>query len=174
MTDFENTCLIVALGLIVNVINHFDVDFIMPVTMVDQNMDRAHKRDAILNTKFWFKTNSIKSSNFEFDVDVQQVLENNDYLRSNEEQNESEEPIYEELYIHEILNGKAESKFPGIFPLIRHFMVCQDYDQDYVEQIEHMLEFITARAKGQVPTGANFIRQFILKHDLYNRDSIVS
>ena len=25
-----------------------------------------------------------------------------------------------------------------------------------------------------MPTGASFIRQFILKHDLYNKDSIVS
>ena len=49
MTDFENTCLIVALGLIVNVINHFDVNFIMPITKVDDNMNLAHKRDAILN-----------------------------------------------------------------------------------------------------------------------------
>ena len=49
LTDFENTCLIVALGLTVNVINHFDVNFIMPVTEVDESMDRAHKRDAILN-----------------------------------------------------------------------------------------------------------------------------
>ena len=49
LTDFENTCLIVTLGLIVNMINHFDVNFIMPVSMVDQNMDRAHKRDGILN-----------------------------------------------------------------------------------------------------------------------------
>ena len=48
LTDFENTCLIVTLGLLVNVINHFDVDFIMPVTKVDENMLRAHKRDAIL------------------------------------------------------------------------------------------------------------------------------
>ena len=49
LTDFENTCLIVLLGLIVNVINHFDVNFIIPVSKVDQNMDRAHKRDGILN-----------------------------------------------------------------------------------------------------------------------------
>lgn len=84
LTDFENTCLIVALGLIVNVINHFDVDFIMPVTKVDENMERAHRRDAILNTKFWFNTNSIKASNFEKDVDVHSTLEKYDYLKSNE------------------------------------------------------------------------------------------
>ena len=31
-----------------------------------------------------------------------------------------------------------------------------------------------ARAKGQVPTGASFIRQFIQKHSLYKQDSNVS
>ena len=40
--------------------------------------------------------------------------------------------------------------------------------------MEHILEFISARTKGQVPTGAKFIRQFIMKHELYNQDSIVS
>jgi len=48
ITDFENTCLIVMMGLITNVINHFDVDFIIPITMSDENMKRAHYRDAIL------------------------------------------------------------------------------------------------------------------------------
>lgn len=64
LTDFENTCLIIALGLIVNVINHFDVNFIIPITKVDENMERAHRRDAILTQKFWFNINSIKPSNF--------------------------------------------------------------------------------------------------------------
>jgi hypothetical protein len=39
----------VALGLIVNVINHYDVNFIIPITLADENMKRAHYRDAILN-----------------------------------------------------------------------------------------------------------------------------
>ena len=60
MTDFENTCLIVLLGLIVNVINRYDVDFIIPITLADENMRRAHYRDAILNQKFWFNTSCVK------------------------------------------------------------------------------------------------------------------
>lgn len=60
MTDFENTSLIVTMGLITNVINHFNVDFIIPVSMADANMERAHFRDAILKTKFWFKTSCVK------------------------------------------------------------------------------------------------------------------
>lgn len=77
MTDFENTCLIVLMGLIVNVINHFDVDFIIPITLSDENMKRAHYRDAILNQKFWFKTNVTMRENYE-----ENTLEKEDYIKA--------------------------------------------------------------------------------------------
>jgi glutamate--cysteine ligase catalytic subunit len=62
LTDFENAAMTILLGLIVNVINNFDVDFIMPISLVDINMDRAHKRDGLLTEKFWFKTSNIKEN----------------------------------------------------------------------------------------------------------------
>ena len=37
-----------------------------------------------------------------------------------------------------------------------------------------MLTFISARAKGDIPTGANFIRQVINQLDVYNHDSQLS
>lgn len=52
-----------------NVINHFDVNFIMPISKIDENMERSHKRDAYIKEKFWFRTNiladgkSIKKNN---------------------------------------------------------------------------------------------------------------
>lgn len=35
LTDFENTAYVVILSMLVNVINNFDVDFIMPISMID-------------------------------------------------------------------------------------------------------------------------------------------
>jgi len=64
MTDFENSCLIVTLGLISNIINHFDVNFIIPISMSDENMARAHKRNAIIEQKFWFNTNFAASEKY--------------------------------------------------------------------------------------------------------------
>jgi len=78
LTDFENSALTVALGLIVNVINHFDVDFIMPVTMCDINMKRAHHRDALIKEKFWFKTNCVRRENFH----QADELQKSDYQKS--------------------------------------------------------------------------------------------
>ena len=134
MTDFENTCLIVTLGLITNVINHFNVDFIMPVSMADANMERAHFRDAILDTKFWFKTSCVKDLNTYHESELQK----SDFLISNKEgdQNDSQPAKYEELYIHEILGGKKESNFPGLWTMIRKFMEVKGYSSDHQEQIE--------------------------------------
>jgi len=47
LTDFENSGFIVLLGMINNVINHFDLDFIMPISKIDENMERAHYIDAL-------------------------------------------------------------------------------------------------------------------------------
>jgi len=117
LTDFENTCLIVMMGLLTNVINHFDVDFILPVTMCDENMKRAHLRDAILNQKFWFKKNFIRNKNNYTTND----LEKNDYKISNKGHEKLEEQQYEEMTIAEILTGK--DGFMGLMPLIMEF--CQ-------------------------------------------------
>jgi len=128
LTDFENTCLIVTLGLITNVINKFDVDFIMPITLSDENMKRAHFRDAILNQKFWFKVNCLKNpENLQTNN-----LEKSDYLQSNEKNTDTEQK-YEELYIYEILQGKPELGFPGIFELIRKYMELEKYSKEHVE-----------------------------------------
>jgi len=78
LTDFENTCLIVMMGLLTNVINHFDVDFILPISLCDENMRRAHLRDALLEQKFWFKTNYLRDKNNYTSND----LKENDYKAS--------------------------------------------------------------------------------------------
>jgi glutamate--cysteine ligase catalytic subunit len=48
--------MIVLLLMLSNVINNFDVDFIVPISKVDENMERAHKMDALITQKFWVKS----------------------------------------------------------------------------------------------------------------------
>ena len=55
LTDFENTALTVMVGMIANLINTFDIDPILPITLVDENMKRAHIRNGISQAKFWWK-----------------------------------------------------------------------------------------------------------------------
>ncbi len=78
LTDFENAAMIVLLGMIVNLSNHYDVDFIMPISKIDDNMDRAHSRDGVINQKFWFKTNILHNKESYRDSKLQE----SDYLLS--------------------------------------------------------------------------------------------
>ena len=57
--------------------------------------------------------------------------------------------------------------------LIRKFMNVKNYSQDSMEQIEVILDFLVARSKGEVPTGAKFIREYVLNHCHYKKDSKV-
>jgi len=49
LTDYENSAMVVLLGMLTNVINFFDVNFLMPISKIDLNMDRAHIRDGLLH-----------------------------------------------------------------------------------------------------------------------------
>lgn len=64
------------MGLLTNVCNHFNVNFILPISYSDINMERAHKRDAVTQQKFWFNKNCAKGKFWESD------LQNSDYLIS--------------------------------------------------------------------------------------------
>lgn len=151
LTDFENAALIVLLGLINNIINHFDLDFLMPISKIDDNMDRAHLRDSVYTQKFWFKTKILPTGKcYRYNV-----LEQSDYLFSNkhgqqgdhcldsipvqQQQNSSDcnydeknHYVVEELYLWEILAGKPEINFKGIYPLIEEYLADRKYEQSIV------------------------------------------
>lgn len=111
LTDFENTCLIVMMGLLVNTINYFNVDFLMPITKADENMKRAHMRNAILDQKFWFNRNFLQSEKY-----WESDLMKSNFLWSKTNESERKEPVYEEFTLLEILAGKDD--FVGLFPVL--------------------------------------------------------
>lgn len=80
LTDFENSALTIFTGMIANVLNYYDVDFVMPITLVDENMRLSHIRDALINEKFWWKANAVK-----LDKDgkpIKSNLDQNNFVRS--------------------------------------------------------------------------------------------
>lgn len=79
-----------------------------------------------------------------------------------------------ELSLYEILEGKPEINFKGIYPLIEEFMADKNYGKEQVSQVRLFLNFLLERSKGEVRTGARFIRDFVLNHPDYKHDSIIS
>lgn len=54
-TDFENSAFVSFMVLLTRVILSFKLDLLMPISLVDENMHRAQKRNACLSEKFFFK-----------------------------------------------------------------------------------------------------------------------
>ncbi len=79
---------------------------------------------------------------------------------------------YQELYIWQIFNGDESIGFDqGLLGLCDQYMALKQWPQDKVEQIRVYLRFLADRATGKAPTGARFIRNFVMGHPDYKRDS---
>lgn len=55
VTDFENAAFSVFMVLVTRAILSFDLNFYIPITKVDENMERAHAIDAVLHQRFYFR-----------------------------------------------------------------------------------------------------------------------
>lgn len=90
ITDFENAAYVCFIVLLTRVILTYELNFLIPISKVDENMKRAQKRDAVLNEKFWFRK---------------------DPTRNGQSSGASDECI--EMTINEIINGKVtENNLP--------------------------------------------------------------
>lgn len=94
-TDFENAAVVCFLVLLTRVLVSFKYNLLIPISLVDENMKRSQKRDAILKEKFFFRTN------------VNAVCS-------------GEAPEIKELTINEIFNGCAE--FQGIGTIVEEYL----------------------------------------------------
>lgn len=99
-TDFENAAYSIFVLLLSRAILHFNLNFYLPISKVDENMRRAQKRDAVRSETFFFRKSihSRKPSVFA-SMNGSSKVENE----------------YEELTVDEIINGKVCSTFFSFF-----------------------------------------------------------
>lgn len=57
ITDFENAAYVAFIVLLTRVISQFDLNLYIPISLVDENMKIAHKRDAARTERFYFRKN---------------------------------------------------------------------------------------------------------------------
>src|SRR5271154_5499192 len=55
ITDFENAAFAIFILLVTRAILSYDLNFYIPIPRTTENMETAHTRDALLNSKFWFR-----------------------------------------------------------------------------------------------------------------------
>jgi glutamate--cysteine ligase catalytic subunit len=147
ITDFENSAFVTFLMLLTRMILSFNLNLLIPISKVDENMQRAQKRDACIVEKFYFRINLFDQSKTD----------------------------YEEMSTNEIMNGKPESSFPGLVPLIKDYLSQLDsIDFETNCKIMQYLKLIEKKASGELKTTANWMRTFVQSHPKYNFDSVVN
>jgi len=60
-TDFENAAFVVFIVLLTRIMGSIGVNLYIPISKIDENMKRAHDRDAVLKQKFYWRKNILRS-----------------------------------------------------------------------------------------------------------------
>jgi glutamate--cysteine ligase catalytic subunit len=110
ITDFENAAYVCFIVLLTRVIVTYGLNFLIPISKVDENMKRAQKRDAILNQKFWFRKDLVSQSS-----------------PTDAESTAGQEQICVEMTIGEIINGKVgffDFSSSGFTTFTFHYNFC--------------------------------------------------
>lgn len=154
LTDFENAAYVCFVVLLTRVILSYKLNFVMPISKVDENMQRAQRKNACLSEKFWWRC----------DVGAPAGLANTPTDGSD---------LYVEMTINEIVNGK-EGVFPGLISMIESYLSGMDVDADTHCSVQQYLKLIQRRASGEILTMASWMRNFVTTHPQYKKDSVVS
>ena len=147
ITDFHNAAFATFIILITKAIIKLNLNFLIDTIKVDENMNKAQKRNACLNEKFHFRLN---------------VEQNFDQAETNE------------LSIDEIINGN--NQFKGLVPLIKEYLntIESEMNEGTRSNIDKYLSLFEQRANGKLMTPAAWIRKFIDEHPKYEHDSKIS
>jgi len=161
LTAMESTAFSMLAYFFAEMVTKKRYNFYIPISKLHENMQRAHTMDALLVEKFWFRVNVEPDS----------------------------QDKWEEMTIDEILHGK-KGGFIGLLKLIYKFCkeeygvdMCEEWRmklQDETSKISVVtenikyFEILSKRARGEAPTIARWIRDFVGKHPKYQRDSMIT
>ncbi|KAH7025954.1 glutamate-cysteine ligase-domain-containing protein [Microdochium trichocladiopsis] len=170
VTDFENAAFSVFMVLITRAILSFDLNFYIPIVKVDEGMETAHARNAVLNKKFYFRKNPFP---------LRQPRSSGTTTPNISRPATPLGPVEDEyalMTIDEIINGAkttSDHEFPGLIPIVESYLDSVNMDVETRCELETYLDLIRKRASGELWTAARWIREFVQQHDAYKQDSVV-
>ncbi|KAH3663413.1 hypothetical protein WICMUC_005939 [Wickerhamomyces mucosus] len=147
ITDFENAAFSIFITLLGDAILNNNYNFYIPISKIEENMKKAHKRDSTINEKFHFKKDVNDKLNYETT----------------------------ELSVDEIINGSGS--FIGLIEIVKihlksKFNIELSPSGEY-SRFYYYFQLISKRASGEILTTAKYIRNFVQSHKDYNYDSKV-
>lgn len=185
ITDFENAAFSVFVVLITRAILSFDLNFYLPIPRTTENMETAHRRDAVLNEKFYFRKSPLplKRAPRANGASAPTSGANTPLPSRPATPVGRVEDEYELMTVNEIINGqtpsagddsRSKSAFPGLIPLVESYLDSVNVDVETRCELARYLALIRRRADGSLQTAAHWIRNYVRAHPEYKQDSVVS
>lgn len=160
LTDFENAAFACFMALLSRVILAYKLNFLIPISKVDENMAKAQTRNAYRTERFWFRRNIFsKEERLNF-------YENGNELIDNNNNNETIEKEFVLMTIDEIFNGN-DSTFAGLIPIMNQYLSTLDIDKSTFQTMQRYLHLVKRKASGELLTAASWIRNEIVNHPEY-------
>lgn len=113
LTDFKNASFATFVVLLSRAILDFGLDFLIPLSRVDENFLRARRRDALRNERFFFRTRCFPPGFRNGFSGHSEVCPFKTIVDA-----KNPECIYK-LTLNEIFNGSEVHAFPGLVPIVR-------------------------------------------------------
>lgn len=171
ITDFENAAFSIFVVLITRAILSFDLNFYIPIPRTTQNMETAHKRDAVLNDRFYFRKDPFPKKQARSNASGTSTPK---LLSRPPTPTGPVEDEYELMTVNEIINGKPDCRFPGLLPLVEAYLDSVNVDVETRCELAKYLRLIRDRANGSLWTTSKWIRHFVRAHPDYKLDSVVT
>ena len=182
ITDFENAAFSIFVVLLSKTILHFNLNLYIPIAKIDENMEIAHARDAVVSRNFFFRTR-INSEPVSSNPTTSGPCMNGGGLQEvpSKKSNRTVTEEYKLMSMNEIINSASSSSTPtpsgddspGLIPLIHKYLDTCAYDPTTRSKLNEYLNFIKGRANGSIPTTARRLRDFVQGHPEYGSDSVV-
>jgi glutamate--cysteine ligase catalytic subunit len=160
-------------------------NFYIPVSLVEENMHRAQKQDAVLKEKFWVGKKSFSPSLTNVKGEDKEGLRGGGdggsvrYASGNHSLIPDLKDITAiELNLDEFFNGRQGTAidraagrqgegFPGLIPAIYGYLEALGCDSLMIGRLRPYLTLLQKRASGELPTAAHWIRTFVRGHQDY-------
>ena len=151
LTPFENSAIICLIISLYASLFNFDANFIMPISQVDKNFERAYQCDAINTQKFYLRVNGINKSfkNINSNLIERKFLAHSDNLPDYLKNKEDDVKNIKELSIKEIFFGSEEYDYPGIIKLCMIGIDAKIQDEPTRIYLKRFLNFLGKRATGK-------------------------
>jgi len=142
-SDMENAALVVALRVLQQTIQHFDLDLKIPISAVEDNMNRASDHNAATDQLFRFAA------------------------RSGYSMGETALAFDGWVSLDVIFNGDSNAaghKWRGLLPLAEEYLDQRNISSLSIKEQEKIfgaLDLLSARASGKLDTPAKWMRRFV-------------